>query len=67
VLSRLNHPSRFNQTKKEVIMRTAIKPLSALMMALAAATSQAAPILLGVGEINGSSDLSGLTYTLDPV
>ncbi|HMW48486.1 MAG TPA: esterase-like activity of phytase family protein [Cellvibrionaceae bacterium] len=46
-------------------MRTVIKPLSAMMIVLASAASQAAPVLLGVGEINGSSDLSGLNYTLE--
>lgn len=46
-------------------MRIVLKPLSAMMMALACATSQAAPVLLGVGEISGTSDLSGLNYSLE--
>jgi len=46
-------------------MRSVLKPLSAMMMALACATSQAAPVLLGVGEMSGTSDLSGLNYSLE--
>lgn len=46
-------------------MHNAIKPLSAMIIAAASAATQAAPILLGVGEINGSSDLSGLNYNLE--
>lgn len=46
-------------------MRSVLKPISAITIAVASAASQAAPILLGVGEINGSSDLSGLNYSLE--
>ncbi|MFO1367857.1 MAG: esterase-like activity of phytase family protein [Marinagarivorans sp.] len=46
-------------------MRSVLKPISAIMLAVASTASQAAPILLGVGEINGTTDLSGLNYALE--